>query len=324
LFGVDTLTLRALTPADVPALAVLLAAIEAVDDTGENYSADDIAEELADSTLDLGRDTLGAVGPDGAFVGWAMVHGTATVRDVHRIRLEGGVLPARRGEGIGRRLLEWSAARGSELHRERHPDRPGALDVTGSSTVPSREALALAAGFSAVRWWYGMNRDLLAPPPVPPVPAGLRLVPYEADLDGALRLAHGEAFADHWGSVPPDEQRWAQWITGSRAFRPALSWLVLDGPAIAAYLLAYFFEADAAATGVREGYIGQIGTLAAYRRRGLGALLLANVLHRFRDEGYERAALDVDSGNPTGALGVYERAGFEISRRSVTWSRPVE
>lgn len=320
----DTLTLRALTPADVPALAALLAAIEAVDATGENHSEDDVAEELADTSVDLGRDTLGAVGPNGALVGWAAVHGTAKVRDVHRVRLEGGVLPARRGEGIGRRLLAWSAERGAQLHRESHAGRPGALDVTGSAAVRSREALALAAGFEPVRWWYGMNRGLTDLPEVPAVPAGLRLVPYETGLDEALRLAHGEAFADHWGSVPPDEQRWAQWLTGSRAFRPSLSGLVLDGPRIAAYLLAYFWEADAAATGVREAYIGQIGTLPAYRRRGLGALLMASALRRFREEGYERAALDVDSGNPTGALGLYERAGFGVTRRSVTWSKPVE
>ena len=50
---------------------------------------------------------------------------------------------------------------------------------------------------------------------------------------------------------------------------------------------------------------------------------MASALRRFREEGYERAALDVDSGNPTGALGLYERAGFGVTRRSVTWSKPV-
>jgi mycothiol synthase len=320
---VDTLTLRALSPADAPALTRLLVQLQAVDRTGENYTEADVAEELADTSVDLARDSLAAVAPDGSFAGWAAVRGSLSVRDVDRIHGEGGVLPARRGEGLGRRLLEWTERRATDLHRERHPSVPGELDLIVASSVPSLEALAGTAGFRPVRWWYQMKRDLSALPPVPPVPDGLRLVPYEPAHDEALRLAHAEAFAAHWGSVPPDEQRWAHWFTGSHAFRPAISWLVLDGAQIAAYLLAYFWEADAEVTGVREAYIGQVGTLPPWRRRGLGALLLAAALTSFRVEGYERAALSVDTGNETGAMGLYERAGFTVDREAVTWSKPV-
>jgi mycothiol synthase len=320
---VDTVTLRALTPADAPALTRLMAHMQAVDRTGENYTEADVAEELADTSVDLARDSLAAVAPDGSFAGWAAVRGSLNVRDVDRIHAEGGVLPARRGEGLGRRLLEWTERRAAELHRERHPSVPGALDLIVASTVPSLEALAGAAGFQPVRWWYQMKRDLSALPPMPPVPDGLRLVPYEPARDAQLRLAHTEAFAQHWGSVPPDEQRWAHWFTGSQAFRPTISWLVLDGSQVAAYLLSYFWKADAEATGVREAYIGQVGTLPPWRRRGLGALLLAAGLESFRAQGYERAALSVDTGNETGAIGLYERAGFAVDREAVTWSKPV-
>jgi mycothiol synthase len=319
----DTLTLRALTPADVPALTRLYAQMEAVDQTGENYDEADVAEELADPALDLGRDTLAAVAPDGALVGWAAARGSGTVIDVDRVRLEGGVLPSRRGEGIGRRLLEWSAQRGTSLHEERHPDVPGEFGIWVSEKVPSLAALVRAAGFEPIRFWYGMKRDLESLPPVPPVPAGLRVSLWTPELDDAVRRAHGQAFADHWGSVPPDEQRWGQWFTGSQGFRPSISWVVLDGEQIAAYVLSYFYEADAAATGVREAYIGQIGTQRAWRRRGLGALLLATALARFTEEGYQRASLTVDTSNPTGALGLYERAGFAVDDKSVTWARPV-
>ena len=68
---------------------------------------------------------------------------------------------------------------------------------------------------------------------------------------------------------------------------------------------------------MREAWIGQLGTRAAWRRRGLASLLLATALTAFRDAGYERAALDVDSENATGALGLYERLGFIVSHRSV-------
>jgi mycothiol synthase len=321
---VETVTLRALTRADAPALTRLLAAMEAVDKTGEHFDEDDIADEMADAALDLDRDTLTAVGPDGALLGWTAVRFSPNVTDVDRIWLEGGVLPARRGEGIGRRLLGWAERRGTELHLARHPALPGELFVRVPATVPAQEALVRAAGYQPVRYWYDMKRDLSAPlPPIPAVPDGLRVVPWSASLDEDLRRAHGEAFADHWGSTAPDQQRWNQWYTGSRGFQPELSRVVLDGDRIAAYLLSYFYSADAEATGVREAYIGQVGTLRPWRRRGLGSLLLATGLAAARDGGYAQATLTVDSSNPTGALGLYERAGFVVHHEAVTWAKPV-
>jgi mycothiol synthase len=321
---VETVTLRALTPADVPALTGLLAAMEEVDKTGEHFDEDDIADELADPAIDLDRDTLAVLDADGALVAWTAVRAWTNVTDSARVWLEGGVLPSRRGQGLGRRVLEWGEARGAALHRERHPELPGEMLVRVPATVPSQEALVRAAGYQSVRYWYGMKRDLSSPlPPVPAVPAGLRVVPWSEELDGALRRAHGEAFADHWGSTPPDEQRWTQWYTGSRGFQPELSRLVLDGDRIAAYLLSYFYSAEAEATGVREAYIGQLGTLRPWRRRGLGGLLLATGLAAARDGGYARASLTVDSSNPTGALALYQRAGFVLDDRSVTWTKPV-
>src|SRR5512133_3166340 len=98
-------------PADAPALTRLLAEIEAVDATGEHFSEDDVADELADSSVNLARDTLTAVGADGCLLGWTVVRSSPNVTDLDRVWLEGGVLPARRGEGLGRRLLEWAERR---------------------------------------------------------------------------------------------------------------------------------------------------------------------------------------------------------------------
>lgn len=120
--ALDRLTWRALTTDDVQALARLVAAVEAVDRTGEHYDESDFAEELSDPAVDPARDTLAAVGPDGELVAYAVVHGSATVRDVDRVWLDGAVHPRLRGRGLGRRLLERQERRGAEVHRERHPE----------------------------------------------------------------------------------------------------------------------------------------------------------------------------------------------------------
>ena len=92
---------------------------------------------------------------------------------------------------------------------------------------------------------------------------------------------------------------------------------------MAAYLLTYFYDADQAATGKRQAYIGQLGTLPRYRGRGAGTALLAHALPAFRDAGYDLAGLDVDSANSSGALGLYQRLGFAVTHSVTSWERTV-
>lgn len=317
-----TLTWRALASDDAPTLTRAYAAVEAVDHTGESYSEQDLRDELDDESIDLRRDTRAALGPDGELAAFAWVHGSVDVHDLDRIDVEGAVVPVGRRQGLGRRLLEWAEERAVNLHTERHPDVPGSVFVDVHENNPGKQALVQAAGYEATRWWYKMARNLDDPlPDVARTPPGLTLAPYTADRDEAVRHAHREAFAGHWAATPPDEQRWRQRYTGTQTFRPEVSWLVLDGGEVVAYLLTYFWEADAAATGVREAFVGQLGVRPSWRRRGLGALLLATALESYRSAGYEQSVLTVDSGNATGALGLYERAGYTLRDRSVVWTK---
>jgi mycothiol synthase len=317
-----TLTWRTLTVEDAPALTRTWAAVEAVDRTGEHFSEENLREALEDESIDLGRNSLAAFAPDGEAVAFAWLQGPAEVGDLDKIDVEGAVLPAARANGLGRRLLDWAEERAASLHRERHPDTPGAVCVVVHEHNPSKQALVRAAGYEATRWAYTMSRTLNEPlPDVLPTPRGLALTPYAAERDEAVRQAHREAFADDWGASPPDEQSWSRWYTGNQMFRPELSWLVQDGDQVAAYLLSYFWEADTAATRVREAYVGQLGVRPALRRRGLGGLLLATALSSYRSAGYDRSALSVDTANATGALGLYERAGFTVRDTWVTWTK---
>lgn len=136
----------------------------------------------------------------------------------------------------------------------------------------------------------------------------------------ALAAAHGYRDIRWWNEMTRDLE---PLFTGSTHLRPDESFLVLDGEDVAAYLLTHFYPADEAATGRRSAYIGQVGTLRPWRRRGLGTLLLATALTAFARAGYDEADLGVDTANPTGALGLYERVGFVPRRRAVTSVKPL-
>ncbi len=79
------------------------------------------------------------------------------------------------------------------------------------------------------------------------------------------------------------------------------------------------YEADVAAKGKREVYIGQLGTLPDFRGRGVGSVLMATGLAGWAGAGHQEVYLGVDAANDTGALGLYERAGFTVHKRSTSW-----
>jgi ribosomal protein S18 acetylase RimI-like enzyme len=63
------------------------------------------------------------------------------------------------------------------------------------------------------------------------------------------------------------------------------------------------------------GYVDQLAVRRPWRRRGLGSLLLLTAFAALRERGCPEAVLGVDSDNPSGAVGLYERLGM---RRSTT------
>jgi ribosomal protein S18 acetylase RimI-like enzyme len=126
-----------------------------------------------------------------------------------------------------------------------------------------------------------------------------------------------EAFADHWGSQRRDYSDWVTLTVGSEGFLPDLSVVAFDGDEIAGYVLSYR-DADP-----ERVYIGQVGVRRPWRRRGVAAALLAQVLRDAAAAGFATASLGVDADSPTGAVAVYERVGFTVENRAVTYAAPL-
>jgi mycothiol synthase len=324
--GPGELTWRALTLADAAELADLRAASEAVDRTGEHFDEADVVEELSDPHLDPELDTI--AGWDGdTLVAYAHVSGSSEVRDVDRLTVFGTVRPSHRRRGIGRHVLDWAAGRAAAAHAARHAGLPGEIHLNLMPTNPGSVALAEAAGFGPVRHFHVMRHALDALPRAAPAPAGLRLRPFDFVLDEATRRARNAAFADHWASVDRDEAVWRQWFTGQRGFRPGVSFLLVDDadPAdpVAGFALSYEYEAERAVEGVRQVWLGQIGVRPAWRGRGAAKALMTTALAAYRGAGYERASLDVDTENASGALRLYEGTGWVRAQVWVAYARPI-
>ena len=314
------LTLRPLLTDDIPLLARHLAAVEAVDHTGEHYNEADLEEEFANPDIEVGKDIVGGFDGDD-LIGYFAIYPRSTDDTHQKVHVEGSVNPARRGQGIGDRLVAAMIARADEVHREKHPELPAKYSLAGLTANGAQAGLLADHGFEAERWNFVMRADLSRLDTgieLPALPEGLRMLTYTPGLDRAMLEAHNAAFVDHPNFTPWTDVMWKQWVTDSRNFRPALSLLVVEESApevVVAYIQSNEFDAYFEATGKREAYVAKVGTRREHRGRGVASTLLKHALVRYREAGFDESSLDVDSENPTGALGVYERAGFEVESR---------
>ncbi|PUB23424.1 ribosomal protein S18 acetylase RimI-like enzyme [Promicromonospora sp. AC04] len=334
------LTWRAATREDVPAWLVLRNHIARVDAEPYVETFEEIDELFDGAWRDMAADSLLGFSTepaeDGALVAWAQVE--CPPGDVTEVRAFtwGGVRPDHRDRGIGRELLAWEIGRARQKLAASGKDVPARIAVYAEDASPaSRHRLYERAGFQVRRYYSDLARRVSGPDaePVPSVEltGSLRLAPWSEDLDEATRLAHNDAFRDHWNSQPRTREQYAE-RTG---FAPQWSYVVVDDapdvaallaspetdaetaaalragePLVVGYAMADLYPEDFAVRGYSFGYTDILGSRRAYRGRKAALAALTANMRAFAADGMEYAVLDVDTANPSGAHGLYASLGY--------------
>lgn len=315
--GPSGVSWRRVTLDDVDALTELNAALAAADHPEWTETRDETEEELTHSWMHLDTDSVLAE-VDGLVVAYGLQVLPPEPESIVRSIAFGGVRPSHRGRGIGRELLAWHRERARQQFATSDLALPAWHMLYVEERNPSGLRLAERAGLPLVRWFSKMHRDLAADIPDLPLPAGLTLAtPTLADVE-RLRVARNDAFRDHWGSQPSSVEGWTSMVDQD-TFRLDLSVVALDGDRLVGFVLTQVYEDDFASQGYRGGYLPLIGVVRDARGRGIAPALIAETLRRHRVAGFEKVALDVDSENPSGALGLYTRLGFVADTRSVAF-----
>ena len=168
-----------------------------------------------------------------------------------------------------------------------------------------------------------MERHLdndIAPSPI----EGADVVPWTDEHSTPVRLIHNAAFADHWGSVPMDEDVWRKRMLESPGFRQDLSFVAVADDDIVGYSYNEVYEEDWESAGQSEGWIGGLGVLRDWRKKGIATALLAVSMNAMRAAGLEAAMIGVDSSSPSGAQHLYHDVGFRTKTTGTTWQLAVD
>lgn len=310
-------TLRPVEPeVDAAALVELVNADAAHVGNPIRDSIDEMIEELTGSEVDVTRDTLIAVAPDGSAIGWAFANRVMSP-EKPRVFLFGRVHPSLQGQGIGRALLRWSKARAEEI-LDGHPG--GTVQVQNFEGDARAIRLCESEGARAIRWFAEMvhtfantNEETATP-----LPAGFRVVPLATVESEKLRLLHNHCFADHWGSSAFTEATWRERIDSYSVRMAASEAIVDEHGAPVAYQISEEFPQDAETLGNLR-WLATLGVHRDYRGKGLATHLIQRHLSQARRDGFEGSALGVDSDSLTGANALYERLGYTRLQGSVRY-----
>jgi mycothiol synthase len=320
------ITLRASRgDADLDDLTAIFNAANEADRIDERASRESLANWLLHETptYDPERDLVVAeIG--GRVVGYG---GTAWVDTTDGRRdyvTRGTVHPEWRRRGIGTAILRHNEARLRELSASHDTDRERAYMAFAPERRIGAVALVEGSGYRPVRYFFDMVRPTLDGLEVPPLPAGLELRPI-VGREGLRRIfdADAEAFMDHWGGFDASDESYERWVADPDLV-PELILAAWDGDEIAGAVVNTINQHENRELGRARGLLDSVFVRRPWRGRGLASALVARSLVLLRERGMTSAWLGVDAENPTGALRLYEKHGFEVDLRSTAYRKPME
>jgi mycothiol synthase len=308
--------------ADIAQIVDLLRACEEVDQLDQHTSQEDMRHMLAHPDIDPARDL--ALWHDAAhdLVGYAHL-GISKELDEHGAldaHISFSVHPEVRGVGLEEAMLAWAEtqaraagqARGTAVHLS-----SGTRDIEHE-----RRHLLERRGFTVARSFLRLVRSLREPVPEPQLPAGFTLRAMCSDDPPEHWVAmFNESFIDHWNHQPMTVEQLV-YYNSEPTYRSDLDLIaVAPGGTFAAFCVCFIDPQENERTGRSEGWIGVLGTRRGYRKIGLGRAMLWAGMQKLKAEGMDTVLLGVDAQNPSGALRLYEAAGFRRKFASSVYSK---
>jgi GNAT superfamily N-acetyltransferase len=273
----------------------------------------EVAERITEPGFDRRTDGFLVEAAEGRPIGYGATFGRGDRRTV-------GIQVWSQSPEVAAWLFEKTMDRAREMGRER-----GHAEITVDTDIyradEAQRALLSGHAFTIGTTYHRMRIDHSGPVASPRTPPGV-VVRRGALTDDARWTAHElvlAGFQGQYGFVARPHEEWV-------AYRDALStfdWsqmtmLEIDGRAVALRECS-----DGQLETENCGYVGMLCVLEEFRGRGLARFLLEDAFAQDAAAGRAGTMLDVDTNNPTPALGLYLAVGMEPTLVSDGWLRVV-
>ena len=173
-------------------------------------------------------------------------------------------------------------------------------------------------GFKVLRRYWLMQMKLGLPSPIS-LPEGAELIEVGSDEQLLFEMwqIHQDSFSEHFGFMPRTFESWSKKVIQDSQEKNQKAWILrMNGEGVG------FVDWDDSLLHEDSGYVAGLGVRKAYQGRGLGEILLRYAIKENTEAGREKLALNVDAGNESGALRLYEKVGMSISSEWHQYENP--
>ncbi len=306
---------------DLEPIADLMNTCEKVDRLDEGTSISELQQEFNQPSRDLARDICLWEDAEGKLIGFAQLW-ISEPGEVTDGSLWFRVHPEARCGDVEAAAVVWGETRMREVASLRGARAKLRSGVRAQNA--DRISVLESCGFQIARYFCRMARSLSEPIAEPQFPAGfaLSLFPGEEDAEAWVEMFN-QSFIDHWNHHDLTVEKF-KYHLAQPSYRKDLDLIAVaaDGT-FAAFCYCEINVEKCDRTGRNEGWIAVLGTRRGFRKIGLGRAMLLAGLQRLKAAGVETAIVGVDAANPSGALRLYESAGFHKIRDSISYVKDV-
>ena len=164
-------------------------------------------------------------------------------------------------------------------------------------------------GFELLRTYWGLRVEL-GLHRLPEIESKLRmhLITSDEDIYQWWKV-HQDSFSKHFGFMPREFDEWRAMVDRTIGVDQNARWLLFADESPVGFIEGTDIKKE-----FETGYIEGLGVIQSAQGNGYGELLLRWALYYYQNINRKYVELNVDSGNESGALRLYEKVGFKTKK----------
>jgi GNAT superfamily N-acetyltransferase len=307
---------------DYPHMVAVTEGMKEADQLELTISVEDVAREFSHlEHCDPYRDFLLAE-VDGKVIGYTRVWWGKDPSGPYLYNHFVDLLPEWRGNGIRNVMLRYNEQKLREMAQNHSGDVPHFFQALTAESEKDWISVLTSEGYSVFRYGFRMIRLDLENVPDLPFPEGIEVRPAKPEHYRAIIGVWNEACRDMRAQIPISDEDF-KWFQESPIFDPSIWQIAWHEDEVIGTVLNFVDERENKEYKRKRGHVELISVKRPWRGKGIAKAMIARSLKILKDRGMTQAALGVDAENPSGALHLYEKMGFQIEKRMVFYRKPM-
>jgi len=307
---------------DFPSMVAVTIGMREADQQSYVISAEELTNDFKHTEGFNPRKDVLIAEVDGRVIGWTRLWRTKDPAGLALYNHFVDLLPEWYGKGVRVAMLRHNELRLKEIANQHSEDTDRMLQSTAADAERDWISVLTSEGYKIFRYGFLMVRPNLENIPNLHLPEEVEVRPAKPEHYRDIINAWNEACKDMRGQIPISDEDF-KGFQESSIFDPSLWQITWYRDQVVGTTVNWINKQENEDFGRKRGHVELISVRRPWRGKGIAKALIARSLELLKSRGMTEAALGVDAENPSGALQLYQKMGFEIVKRGGIYRKPL-